>query len=245
MSLVEEQLAIDLGCTIEAIRSPQNVYITGQAGWRARHYAQQPVTIVCINNKVIVRSEKSDLIVALQAAWQDLAGEWLGEVRYLNQLIAILTAHDYAIDSYFPNFVPRTDLFDETPITDEHLVWYDATEIKQFRGDARFSQSFAFSQADPDKIGVAYVEAGEILAMAGANPNGKYLWEIGIEIVKPNKHQGLATKLVTALKQRIIADNAGAIVPYYTTEFTHTKSINVAIRAGFQLGWTEFAIGEK
>ncbi|WP_165964717.1 GNAT family N-acetyltransferase [Periweissella cryptocerci] len=245
MSLVEEQLAIDLGCSIGDIRSTANVFITGQAGWRARNYAKKPVTIICINNKVIVRSENEALTNALRAVWQDLAGEWLGEVRYMNQLIKILTEYGYEINEYYPNFIPRTDLDNTVAVVDEHLQWYDPIEIKQFRGDSRFSQSFAFSQADPDKIGVAYIEDGEILAMAGANPNGKYLWEIGIEIVQANKHQGLATKLVDALKQRIIADTDGQIVPYYTTAFTHTKSINVAIRAGFQIGWTEIAIIEK
>ena len=48
------------------------------------------------------------------------------------------------------------------------------------------------------------------------------------------KYKGLGTEILTAISQTIKEENS-EISPFTSTQFSHARSINAAIRAGFEM----------
>ncbi|HJB24733.1 MAG TPA: GNAT family N-acetyltransferase [Candidatus Jeotgalibaca pullicola] len=243
MELLKKQFAIDLGCPVSAFENNENLFVTANANNDMRYWTRNNGTIICHEGHIYCRTDKSELTKKLQETYQTTPADWFTEVKNMKKLRAILSELNYEIINASPFLIPCKQ--SEELIENEHFVYYSEEEIKQFKGDKRFSQSFCFSENDPDKVAIAYVEDGEILAMSGANKNGRHTWEIGIEIIGNHQGKGLATLLVRAITQKIIELGQGEILPIYGTQFTHTKSMNVAIRAGYKLGWTEIMIASS
>ena len=91
-------------------------------------------------------------------------------------------------------------------------------------------------QPFPDRIGVAACENGKILGMAGVSEDSRYLWQIGIDVLPEARGKGIGVLLVNLLKNEILAEGK---VPYYGTAFSHTLSMDIAVRTGFHPAWTE------
>ncbi|NLY46295.1 MAG: GNAT family N-acetyltransferase [Tissierella sp.] len=209
-----------------------------------RYWARGEGDRIFVDNRILCRTDNEELTGHLKREFEDVQGEWFGELFYLRKLENLLKNYGYEISNYAPFFNPsRTK---EIPKEHEsHLTFYYGDEIKQFKEDERFQESFLYGDIDPDKIGVSYQIGDTIVGMAGANYNGKYVWEIGIEVFDGYRGQGLAPVLVSAITNRIVKENNGGIIPTYGTRFTHTKSMNVAIRSGYKIGWTELMIKKK
>jgi len=83
-----------------------------------------------------------------------------------------------------------------------------------------------------------------LVAICGANKNGKYTWEIGIEILNQSYNKkGIATNLVKTLLSTIQKEQPN-IIPVYSTSLSHIDSMNVAINSGCKVGWSEIIISE-
>ena len=88
---------------------------------------------------------------------------------------------------------------------------------------------------DDDRMGLAHYDENKLIGLAGASVSGKYLWDIGLEKFSfDKKYRGLAVSLLKALSTIIKEENKD-ISPITATQFSHTKSINTAIRAGFEM----------
>ncbi|WP_054662096.1 hypothetical protein [Lacticaseibacillus camelliae] len=79
----------------------------------------------------------------------------------------------------------------------------ERADIPLFKKDKRIHEAFAYDDVDPDMLGVGYFDDGQLKVVAGANQNGRYTWEIGVEVLDPAfARQGLAVKVVQALTAR-------------------------------------------
>lgn len=81
-----------------------------------------------------------------------------------------------------------------------------------------------------------------LAGMAGASADGKYLWQIGINVDKDYQGKGLAADLVSLIKEEIIRRGK---VPFYGTSESHTVSQTVALKAGFVPAWTEIYVKQS
>lgn len=124
----------------------------------------------------------------------------------------------------------------ETANGEYDIVWYRGEEIEQFRGDSRFNEAYTFDKNAPDVIGVGAWKNGEICGMAGASADSPTMWQIGINVLPEARKQGIATMLVSLLKNQILAEGK---LPYYGTAFSHIASQKVALHSGFSLSWME------
>lgn len=114
---------------------------------------------------------------------------------------------------------------------------YEFTRIKEkdfskFKGVTKFAFSFD-NGIWKDRLALAYYDNEKLIAIAGANQNSKYLWEIGVEKLAQNpKYQNLSSDLVNNLVN-IAREENPEITVIYSTQFSHVKSMNVAARAGY------------
>ena len=138
------------------------------------------------------------------------------------------------IGSVHPFYICETQSAVDTG--DYEIRWYEQEDIEQFRGDERFKESYGFCEKAPDMLGISAVRNGEIIGMAGASCDSRIMWQIGINVAKESRSNGIGTMLVTLLKNEILARGK---LPFYGTSASHLASQRVALGAGFLPAWVE------
>lgn len=108
------------------------------------------------------------------------------------------------------------------------IQWYEQADIGQFQGDNRFSEAFVFDDQFPDVLGVAAIDNGAIIGMAGATADCYSMYQIGIDVLESGRGKGLGTNLTALIKQELLARGK---VPFYGTGLSHIPSKNVAINS--------------
>ena len=167
--------------------------------------------------------------------------EWWCDFKNLRKIEAQLNQYGREIFDTHIYFLPAEESVLEQPRF--KVKWFEKDELEQFRDDARFNvYALSFSKTQPDILAVAAYEGEEIIAMAGCCVDGSYLWQIGVDALPGYEGKGLATNLVTMLKQEIIARGK---TPYYGTAESHAASRSVAVKSGFLPAWCEIQVRKR
>ena len=107
----------------------------------------------------------------------------------------------------------------------------DKNDIIQYKG----LSNMPFTFEDDDRIGISFYDGNKLIVLCGASTIGKYLRTLGIEkFYFDDKYKGFSSSMVRSLAIQIKAENSH-VSSIYTTQFSHTDSINTAIRAGFDM----------
>lgn len=233
-----EQFCIDYHCTPSDVTDTQNHFTVFEPDPDRRRYDDPNdcfLKICAIHSKLLVNG-RADVIDVLSRQIPASGGEWFLDIGPLRRLDALIQPFGYQIRQFHPFFV--CDRITEAPNAPDgvSLVWYEADEIPQFRGDPRFTSAFTDRPSAPDLLGVAAVRDGVILGMAGASGDSPRLWQIGINVVPEARQLGLASLLVTNLKNEILRRGH---LPYYGTALSHLASQKTALNSGFRPAWAE------
>lgn len=239
---LEKQFSLDLGQDIR--ENANNIYVTNQSQSSMRYWARGAGSIVSYNNRLLVRTENPELTERLRKKYGNQSSDWFFEIPNMESLSQLLEAYDVRISRLAPFFIPSKKL-EITIAKDPRFVFISKEDIGAFKQDQRIKEAFCYSETDPDQLGLGYYEAGELKAICGANDTGRFVWEIGIEILDPElEGKGIAATLVRNLAAKIQEDYP-EIGLVYGTAFSHTKSMNVAINAGFKVGFSEMMLAKK
>ncbi|KAF1304562.1 hypothetical protein IV487_02305 [Enterococcus saccharolyticus] len=238
MSILHQQFAIDFACSEEVFTKEKNFFTTNHATMASRRNAREFGAIVCYNNQLFVRTESEPVTEALHKTFKDTSGAWFLEFESIQNLTDLLAKYQLKIAKIRPFFIPKVI---GTPLVDSRFRFLSEQEIPIFKQDKRIVNAFEYLPEEPDKIGYGYFDP-TLKAIAGANTNGAYTWELGIEILSDDlRAKGVATKLIQGITTRI-QEMEPTILPIYSTAWSHNRSLNVAIRAGYQMGWSEVVI---
>lgn len=236
MTDITQQFALEFDLQPEDFDQLYNRFITTPAVAGTRYWARGAGDMVIYQDHLYVRSTNSLVTAGIALEFNKAQGAWFFEATKLRELARLLRRYGWQITNQAPFFVP-TKAF--TAPVDTHLQFIERDQIRVFKHDTRIREAFAYNASDPDKLGVGYFVDGMLKVVAGANQNGKYTWEIGVEVLDPAfAHHGLAVMVVKALAAEIQARRPDVII-VYGTQFSHMRSMNVAIAAGFKVGWTE------
>ena len=99
-----------------------------------------------------------------------------------------------------------------------------------------FSEAFAFDENAPDEIGVAIMEEGEIVSIAGASSDSPLIWQVGVNTKPKYRGKGYG-KIAVDILSDIVIDRGH--LPFYGTAFSHISSMNVALSSFFRPMWIE------
>ena len=209
----------DLGNNIFAVNEPEDSFL---------FYDKYHFSIIILSNRIIVRSKDNALINYLKSEYDAYPAQWFTEFDNVNKLESILNKYDIKIDNFFPlmtfsNRYVRTKKFEFTRI--------DKKDIQSYKDISKMPFTFD----EDDRIGLSFYDNNKLVALCGASTIGKYLWSIGIEkFCFDKKYEGVSSAIVRGLAL-IIKSEYSDMSPIYTTQFSHTASINTAIRAGFDM----------
>lgn len=192
--------------------------------------------------------------------FQKCAPEWICKFKTLHKIDLKLQEYGRRIADTHIYYLPKEEyspnqISESKNRNDRELTWYNQEEILVFKGNNIFKSAICFSNTQPDALAVATMKpAIELVAegksfnqddmtgMSGASMDGKYLWQIGIDVRDGYRGNGLAVFLVKEIKEEIIKRG---ITPFYGTSESHIISQTVALKCGFVPAWTEITAQKK
>ena len=224
----KKQILNDFSISPEGFKDKNNIFVVNKADESFLFYNKAPFTAICTGGKVFMRSENPDLINKLKRKFKKHPGAWFTEADNIRVLDKILKEFGIEIDNFFP-LMTFSDRYVE--VKDFEFTRIEKEDIKNFKGKTKMA--FAFDE--DDRLGLSFYDGKDLIALAGASVAGKYLWDIGLEkFSKAPKYQGLGASILRSLSL-IIKQEYEDISPITATQFSHTKSINTSIRAGYEI----------
>lgn len=191
--------------------------------------------------------------------FQKCAPEWICKFKTLHKIDQKLGEYGRRIADTHIYYLPKEE--DSNPVresmnrNDDKLTWYNQEELLEFRENNVFKSAICFSPSQPDALALAAMNPkmepvtdkksfcqDDMTGMSGASMDGKYLWQIGIDVREDYRGKGLATFLVKNIKDEIIKRG---ITPFYGTSESHTISQTIALKCGFVPAWTEITAQKK
>lgn len=224
----KKQIMNDFSIGEEEFHSKNNIFTHNNPEDDFLFYNRADFSAICTSGKVFMRSENSVLINKLREKFKAYPGAWFAEAANIRNLDKILGEFGMEIDNFFPlmSFSDR-----EVLVKDFEFIRIEKEDISKFKGKTKMA--FAFDE--DDRLGLGFYDDKKLIALAGASVSGKYLWDIGLEKFSESPdYQGLSASILRNLSLIIRKENEN-ISPITATQFSHTKSMNTAIRAGFEM----------
>lgn len=194
--------------------------------------------VVVLMGKAYIMADES-ILGGCEELFKDSKPEWFFSFSNLRQIDYILHEFGKEIVDTHIYFLPAEGANVEKPYGNE--IWLREKEIALLKDKNTFHRALCYSPTQPDVIAVALKENDEMIAMAGASDDGKYTYQIGIDVNEKYSGRGLGVHLVSLLKQKIIEEGK---LPFYGTSESHAISRTIAINSGFMPAFSEFTVKE-
>ena len=223
-----KQIMNDFSIGEEKFNSKKNIFISNEPADDFLFYNSSDFSLICTDNRVFMRSDNAKLIEKLETTYKDYLGQWFSGAYNIGNLSSILAEFDMEIDNFFPLM---TYSCNSKPKLNHDFVKIYKDDIGKFKGKTKMS--FCFD--NDDRLGLDYYDSDRLIALAGASKSGKYLWDIGFEKFSfDKKYKGIGTEMLLTISRMIKEENS-EISQFTSTQFSHTRSINTSIRAGFEM----------
>ena len=168
-------------------------------------------------------------------------GRELFEIPNLIALNNEIAKYGMRLSTTWHMFLPKRKV---EPIKKYNVKWFYEKEINRFYKDKRFPNAILdeYNENRPDTIVVCAYDGNEIMGMAGCSEDAPGWCQVGIDVLPQYRERGVATYLVTLLKDKIMEQGN---IPFYGTTLSNYSSWNVAINSGFAPAWVEIGYTEK
>lgn len=240
IEIAKQQLALDFNCNVNDFDSNKTIFSVNKLLDGRRIYESDGcfLKILAINGIAAICADEKAL-PWFREKLDDCDGEWIFEYPMLKAIDKKIMEYNQEIIDTHHFYLPNP----EFPKAENkfHIKWFEKDELVNFEDDNRFGEALACSETQPDVLAVVALDGDKIMGMAGASADSKTMWQIGIDVIPKYRGRGIATNLVSLLKDKILSRG---IVPFYGTVDSHNFSKNVAINAGFFPFWAEAVSGK-
>ncbi len=250
---MKKQIALDCNLT-EAVKLNDNMYLAPSvqlAGSRMMHGLDPFLRVIVFMGTAYVMADE-EVLPRVEAIIKDYPAEWLFNFSRLRSIDRLLNEYGREIADTHIYFLPDSDA--SKMAIPEDFIWYDESGIARMKDHNQFTAALCYSPTQPDVIAVAAPVPGRITSeesrynqqnlkgMAGASLDGCYTKQIGINVLPDYRGEGLAVKLVTVLKQRLIEQGD---LPFYGTNESHAISRSVGVKSGFLPAFSEIFVKKQ
>ena len=265
------QKQFDLDCNLkEAHRIKDDLWIAPSVvlpGSRVIDKIDPFFRVVVFMGRAYVMADE-ETIPGWEEILKDYPAEWFFNFGRLRKIDRILNEYGREIVDTHIYFLPDEDAPEVSE--PEGIRWYCEEEIAEYRELDPFHNAWPYSPTQPDIIGVGIYKdtastrgkdeatdthvtsntsgtttassIDDMAALAGASRDGRYVQQIGIDVLPEYRGRGYASLLVSLLKQRILADGS---IPFYGTGEAHAISRLTAIRSGFLPAFAELVVAKR
>lgn len=226
LSIVKQQLAVDLNCSAQDLDGEKDSFVFCEArdnpGRRPFPRDARHVDVLTMGKAIVVSTPPGMLpYVKEQLCGQSRDDAFFAPFLYGHSLY------------YLPDLNAKISIAPPPGFTYEIVKRDGIGKLYEEKGFEN-ALSYDMDHPRPDVIAIVAKRNGEIAAMAGASADCAQLWQIGIDTRAAYRGHGLAAYLVRALSGEILRLG---YVPYYGTASSNIPSQKVAHRAGFMPAW--------
>lgn len=143
----------------------------------------------------------------------------------------------YEIAYMGQDYLPRAELLKELVCPFEIRV-LEKGEFEHLYTDD-FSNALCEKRKRLDVLCVAAYDKGREIALAGCSADGEEMWQIGIDVLKEYRRQGIAAALTSRLAIEVLKRGK---VPFYGCAWANVKSQRNAVKCGFRPAWAFMTI---
>lgn len=234
------QKQFDLDCNVkQSVEIAPNMFLAPSKinkGARIINKMDPFFRVVIYMGKAYIMADE-EILGGCEEIFKNIKPEWFFDFSNLRTIDYILHEYGREIVNTHLYFLPAENSPIVVPRGDE--IWLGEKEIEEMRETNVCNNALCYSPTQPDVIAVMLKDGDKIMGMAGASKDGKYVHQIGINVLEGYEGQGLAVHLVTLLKQKLLENGT---VPFYGTAESHAISRTVAIRSGFMPAFSEFIV---
>lgn len=237
ISVLKEQLAIDLNCAKEDFDREKNIVkMLSHNCLKRRNISEELVLFMACFGKSTVAAVNDELKEFMTGYIEDIEGFRCFDMP-LHVLEDELKRHD-GIVSEMEEFylLDSGEIQQVNPTFDIEIL--EGKAIEKLYHDPRFHMAMGYSQESDrrDMLAVVAYEKGEILGVAAASNDTDEIWQIGIDVIPEKQKQHVATDIVRIISNEVLKRNK---IPYYGTAWSNIASKRVAINAGYKPVWVE------
>ena len=92
------------------------------------------------------------------------------------------------------------------------------------------------SRRQLDVLGAGAYEGERLIGLAACSADCESMWQIGVDVLPPYRHQGIAAALTSRLAMEILERGK---VPFYCAAWSNLASVRNAMKCGFRPAWIE------
>lgn len=230
-----KQLSYEFNCTPDDFAKTENVLTVSKFSEKARAYSDEKYFfhMVTTGGNAVITAE--ECLHPFLREFMKKPGTFLFELPNLLPLEKELNRFGQTLTQSYHMFLPSNDA---KPLLDLPVKWFYDGEIHGFYGDGRFPNAICgeYKPRRPDRIAVCAYDRDKIMGMAGCSEDAKGWMQIGIDVVREYRSQGVGAYLVTLLKNKILEQGD---IPFYGTSLSAYHSWNIALKCGFKPAWVE------
>ena len=239
LKIAMEQSAIDLSACASDFEKEENVVVVSKCRENARRYLKLPFScqLVSYGNNVVA-SVSPEFYEITEKYINSYPVEHLFETPNLHVLNDALAVKGQKICFMAEYFLPDIDAL--YSLKNENICRYDIRVLTQDDFKElylpQWSNALCEKRKELDVLGVGAYDGDELVGLAGCSADCDNMWQIGIDVLKKYRRQGIASTLTRRLAIEIL--NRGK-VPFYCAAWSNVKSIRNAIKSGFRPAWVE------
>lgn len=234
-AITKSQLACDFNCINNDFGTKSAVFNTNALRPGRRIYKSDGCLLKIVSYLGTAAFMADHVLLSwLKDRFEKVDAAWIFQYQQLKEIDKKLFEYGHEIADVHHYYLPKKEV--EVKESSFEIKWYSQEEILEFKSENPFHEAFAFDEKHPDILGVAAINEGIIIGMAGASSDSETMWQIGIDVIPEFRGKGVASLLTTLLKNRILELGK---VPFYGTVESHHLSKMVAINAGFYPAWAE------
>ncbi len=240
---LKRQLALDLNCVPSDFDSDANIITVPAKRHGGREYVKGTFffSMATMGGNAVISADGA-LHPWLRNYAASKRGHYLFEHGSLMEIEEQLALYGKRLQQSHHMFLPRPGLVEVK--AGVKVKWYETDGIMELYGDG-FPNALCkeFDPKRPDVLAVAALDKdGGIMGLAGCSADCPNMWQIGIDVLPPFRGRGIATALVSLLRNEILKRG---YLPFYGTSLSNLHSWNVALNSGFYPAWVEIATVEE
>lgn len=225
LDIVNNQLAIDLNCSVEDFRKEGVIYTEPVINDKQRKYIKEkPYVEMVTMGQACVISIDDEIKEKVQKALDGKSRNEIDEIRVLTETEI--------------HYIPDLDrmIKKDLPKDFKYEIKEGKEEVEKLYSVPGFDNSIQYGEnyVGPDEIVLYAKDKDDIIAMAGASKDTEVMWQIGCDVKEEYRSKGLATALVSNLANIILEKGK---LPYYSTTSSNIPSQLVAYKCGFMPYW--------
>lgn len=222
---VYNQLAIDYNCSTDDFLKDGFIFTKAKKSKGRRPYPFNipRLEMITMGNGIVINAS-DDILPYVKKQLE-------GKSKYE----ALNMPFVYGVNPYFlPDLDNITLLSKNNEFEYEIIKRDDILKLYNIKG-FNYALQYDINSQHPEMLAVIAKYNNNIVGIASATAECKFMWQINVDVLQEYRGNGLATYLVNELTLKVL--NNG-IVPYYSTDCSNVISQRVAVKAGYLPAWS-------